>query len=289
MASWKRPLGAPDPSLEPMLPQSCAPDGPATLRIDDTARLVTIAMHCPAGLVGTRLGVSGFSGRSADVVLRVALRDGRVVHRVLRPGEPTYLVPVRPSALDTVTSYLGLGLEHIATGFDHLLFLLGIVVFATGSRQLVGMVTAFTMGHAVTLSVAALGRITLPAAPIEMGIALTIVTLAYELTRESGMDTTLLQRRPASLTFGFGLLHGLGFAGALREVGLPDREVLLALCGFNGGIELGQLAFVLAITLLTSLLRGVVPQRRSERVALAYVIGSVAACLVIERAGLWFG
>jgi HupE / UreJ protein len=285
---WKRPLTVPD-ALQPVLPASCTALGPAVTRTDTVARIAEMTLSCPAGIVGEQFVIDGLRDSRTDVLLRFALRDGRVLHHVLRPGAGGFRVPERPGRFEVSLSYLQLGLEHIGGGFDHLLFLLGLLALAPGGRALAGMVTAFTVGHGLTLSIAAVGGVPLPAAAIEVLIALTIVVLAYELTRGTAPEVTLLGRHPAALTFGFGLLHGLGFAGALREAGLPTGEVVLALIGFNAGIEAGQLAFVLASVLLHSLVRARWPVRGWGRVGLAYVVGSVAACLVLERAAVWIG
>src|SRR6185295_17321827 len=122
----------------------------------------------------------------------------------------------------------------------HLLFVFGLVLLAGGGRRLLGTVTAFTLGHSVTLSLAALGLIEVPARVIEVAIAATVFALAVELARSAPGDT-LMRRHPALMAGLFGLLHGLGFAAALREAGLPQGEIPLALASFNVGIELGQL------------------------------------------------
>jgi hydrogenase/urease accessory protein HupE len=148
---------------------------------------------------------------------------------------------------------------HIATGFDHLLFVFGLVLLARGTRRLLWTVTAFTAGHSVTLSLAALGVVRFPTAPIEVAIAGTILALAVELARgpveaDRSARESLLRRRPWAVAFAFGLLHGFGFAGALAAVGLPQEEIPVALFSFNVGIELGQVAFVALVLALRRLL-----------------------------------
>jgi hypothetical protein len=280
VVSWKQPLMA--AALTPVLPPACRPEGAPRVDADDVARTAMQTIRCSGPLAGATIGVAGPAARP-DVVVRVALADGRVLHHVLRPGEDGFVVPVRAGGLDVVRGYVRLGASHIAGGIDHVLFLLGLVAFAPGWRALAAMVTAFTAGHAVTISLAALGWARLPAAPVEVAIALTILLLALELTRLPGAPPGLLRRHPTTLTFGFGLLHGLGFAGALREVGLPAGEIALALAGFNLGIEAGQLAIVAAaatVGLVLATRRAVADHGRR---GLAYMVGSVAACLVVER------
>ncbi len=289
VVSWKRPLTATD-VLQPILPADCAPVASPVVRGDETARIVEVVVACREPLVGATVGVDGLAGSRADVLLRIVLRDGRVIHQVLRPAAPSFRVPEPLGALAISWSYVRLGAEHIAGGVDHLLFVLGLLVLAPSWRRLAGMITAFTTGHALTLSLAALGTTPLPAAPTEVLIALTILILADELVRAPRPDPpSLLQRHPAAITFGFGLLHGLGFAGALREAGLPPGEVVLALLGFNAGIESGQLAFVVVMIALARLTAMRWPTGRAGRTGVAYVLGTVAVCLVVERAAVMFG
>lgn len=284
--SWRQPVAAPANVVQPVLPAPCRPVGKPALRTDDVARVLDVTIACDGGLIGATFGVSGLAGSPANVLLRVALRDGRVVHHVFRPGDASFRVPERPHAIEIVASYLRLGVEHIAGGADHLLFLLGLVALAPTWRRLAGTVTAFTAGHAATLSAVTLGHVSLPSAPVEALIALTILVLAWELARGPQGAPTLLQRRPWTLTVACGALHGLGFAGALSEVGLPDREIPQALAGFNVGVEAGQLAFVVGIAVLSRPLAVRLAGWRHRRLALAYAIGSIAACLLLERTAL---
>jgi hydrogenase/urease accessory protein HupE len=202
-----------------------------------------------AGIIGARFGVRGLAESGTNALLRIALRDGRRVQAVLRADAPTFVVPERASPLDAFRDYLRLGVLHIATGFDHLLFVFGLMLLARDVRRLLFTVTAFTAGHSVTLSLAALGFVRFPPAPIELAIAVTILVLAIELARDPAAEggaerESPLRRRPWAVAFAFGLLHGFGFAGALAQVGLPQEEIPVALLAFNVGIELGQVAFV---------------------------------------------
>jgi hydrogenase/urease accessory protein HupE len=167
-------------------------------------------------------------------------------------------IPARPRVFDVARDYVRLGVAHILTGPDHLLFVFGLVLLAGTTRRIVATVTAFTLGHSITLSLAALGLVVVPSRPIEVAIAATVLALAVELARPRAA-TSLVHRRPWLMAAAFGLLHGLGFAAALREAGLPEGEVPLALFSFNVGIELGQIAFVLAVLVLRRAIRGVAP------------------------------
>jgi hydrogenase/urease accessory protein HupE len=165
------------------------------------------------------------------------------------------VVAGEPSRMDVLRDYAKLGIKHIATGLDHLLFVFGLLLLTGGTRLLLATITAFTIGHSVTLALAALEIIKVPQAPIEVVIAVTIYVLAVELARDVAPQSTLLRRRPWAMAFSFGLLHGLGFAGALREAGLPANDVPLALLSFNVGIEIGQVAFVSIVLAATAMLR----------------------------------
>jgi hydrogenase/urease accessory protein HupE len=243
----QQPAGA---EIAPELPERCVPAERPRVETDEQSVTVRWTADCGAeGIVGARFGVLGLAESGTNALLRVALRDGRHVQAVLHAGAPSFEVPARASALGAFRDYLRLGALHIATGFDHLLFVFGLVLLAGSTRRLLWTVTAFTAGHSVTLSLAALGIVRFPSAPIEAAIAVTILVLALELARGpvepgSAAHESALRRRPWAVAFAFGLLHGFGFAGALAGIGLPQEEIPVALFSFNVGIELGQLAFV---------------------------------------------
>src|SRR5207249_1146814 len=188
---------------------------------------------------------------------------------------------------DVVRGYVTLGIEHILTGPDHLLFVFGLLLLVSASRLLVKTITAFTLGHSLTLSAAALHFANVPSRPIEVLIAASVLTLAVELARDAGRPT-MLRRFPWAMAVAFGLLHGFGFAGALAEAGLPPGDVPLALLCFNVGIELGQLAFVGALLAAGALLGRWVPvmAERSARVAV-YAMGMLSAFWCFERLAVW--
>jgi hydrogenase/urease accessory protein HupE len=183
-----------------------------------------------------------------------------------------------------IWAYLGLGVEHILFGVDHLLFVLCLLLLVREIRKLLATVTAFTLAHSITLAAATLGFVRVPAAPVEATIALSIVFLARELSRGEHLRSAVTRSYPWLVAFSFGLLHGLGFAGALAEVGLPQREIPLALFAFNVGVELGQLAFIATVLFLVRGFR-LLPLRMPSwsSVAAGYAIGSVAAFWVFAR------
>src|SRR5205823_4496258 len=157
-----------------------------------------------------------------DALVRVHLTDGRLTQAVLRGDAPVFVVPHRSGRWQVGETYVTLGIEHILTGLDHLLFVLGLVLLVRGTRRLIATVTSFTLGHSVTLSLAVLGFVHIPPQPVEALIAVTIFAVAIELAREVEGRKLWLGRIPWAMAFCFGLLHGLGFAGALAQVGLPE-------------------------------------------------------------------
>jgi hydrogenase/urease accessory protein HupE len=275
-ALWKR--GA-QSEAEPVFPVRCRELG----RRDSSRegeRIEVRVLDCASGLAGGEIGVRALAGMGEDALLRVELADGRAFSAVLRPGAELFAIPAAAQGGAALRGYVALGVEHIALGFDHLLFVLGLFLLAGSARRIAAAVTAFTAAHSLTLSLAALGFVHLPAPPVEACIALSVALLAAELARGEGRS--FLRQRPWTGAFAFGLLHGLGFAGGLAELGLPPREVPLALFGFNAGVELGQLAFVAVLALLAALVR---PPRR----VLAYAMGTAAMFLCADRVAAFFG
>lgn len=248
--------------LVPLWPQACAVDGRA--------------LHCPAGLKG-ELGVQGVGQRYSAVLAKVWWRDGGARVYTLTAAQPRVQLygaaEDRRARGEIAAAYFRLGVEHILTGFDHLLFVLGLLFLVGFRRQLLWTITAFTAAHSLTLASAALGWLTLRPPPVEASIALSIVLVAGEALHGR---RTLARRWPAALAFLFGLVHGLGFAGALQEIGLPRQALATALVTFNLGVEAGQLACVGAALLLWLGVRRWPAVARARTPAL-YGIGSIAA------------
>jgi hydrogenase/urease accessory protein HupE len=283
---WKTPLQQPAGSdLRPELPAGCRRVSEPEVGGDGSALTRRWRASCGAGgVVGRRFAVRGLREARSDALLRLELADGRRVQAVLGADAPEFEVPARQRPSDVARAYLALGARHILEGLDHLLFVLGLVLLLRGARPLLWTITAFTLGHSATLSLAALGAIALPSRPVELAIAASILVLAVELAEGERGRRSLLRRAPWAMAAAFGLLHGLGFAGALAEAGLPQEEVPLALCSFNLGIELGQLAFVLAVVCVRRALRPLAAAGPAwlARVP-AYGIGTLAAYWICER------
>jgi hydrogenase/urease accessory protein HupE len=285
--TWKIPLlrlvGA---ELRASLPADCPPTGVPTVVEDNESVTSGWTIDCgAAGITGKRVGVDGLGTAKTDALLRLELADGRALDSVLRARDPALVVPGPDAHLALATRYVALGVEHILTGYDHLLFVFGLLLLAAGSGALIATITAFTLGHSLTLTLAVLDVARVPPAPVEVLIAASIFVLAVELARGSDGGGTLMRRRPWLMAAAFGLLHGLGFAGTLRAAGLPSQAIPSALLGFNAGIEIGQLAFVLSIVAATAVTRPLWRGLPSASRALPiYAMGSLAACWMIQRA-----
>jgi hypothetical protein len=283
---WRQPRAQPaNAPLTPVLPQACRQVSTPSVNSSDTHVTQRWDLDCARQrLEGARLGVDGLTARQTDALLRVHLADGRLVQAVLRPGTPFITVPPQAGPLGVAWDYGVLGVEHILSGFDHLLFILGLVLLVHGRRRLLATITAFTLGHSVTLGLAVLGVVQIPPAPIEALIAVSILLVAVDLARAAQGRALGTGRRPWTIAGAFGLLHGLGFAGALAQVGLPASGIPLALVSFNMGIEVGQLGFV-ALVLAGRSTLGWLQERwqRADALLPAYTIGTLAAFWVYER------
>jgi hydrogenase/urease accessory protein HupE len=240
-------------------------------------------VRCGAqGLTGT-LSVDGVGKGYSAVLVKVTWADGQKRVYTLSAAQPEVRLwgsaDDRRGMGEIATAYGALGVEHILTGFDHLLFVIALLFLVGFGRRLLWTITAFTAAHSLTLGLSALGWITLRRPPVEAAIALSIVLVAAEAlhTRE-----TLSRRWPALVALLFGLVHGLGFAGALEEIGLPQNHLLVALLTFNLGVEAGQLLVVGLAWGLYRLAKDR-PQWVPARVAALYAIGAVAAYWSIDR------
>jgi hydrogenase/urease accessory protein HupE len=240
------------------------------------------------GLAGKRIEFVGLQLTITDVLVRVQTLDGQDSTTLIHPAQPWFEPPTAPSKVRVARAYLRLGIEHIWGGVDHLLFILALMILVKGTRRLIATVTAFTLAHSITLAGATLGFVHVPQQPVEACIALSIVFVATEIVHARQGWQGWTERWPWIVAFTFGLLHGFGFAGALREVGLPQTAIPVALLFFNVGVEIGQLLFITAVLSVISLgrwlvRRAAIPQPAwSWRVA-PYSIGGVAAFWMIQR------
>lgn len=236
------------------------------------------------GLVGQTVAIEGNAVGVTDVIARVERLDGTSQVERLQPGSLQFQVQPPTGTLEVAWSYLVLGVEHILAGIDHLLFVLALLLIVRGSWRIVATITAFTVAHSITLVAATLGWVRVPGPPVEAIIALSIVFVASEVVHGLRGKQGLTARAPWVVAFSFGLLHGLGFAGALAEVGLPQKAIPVALLMFNVGVELGQLMFVAVVLAAGAILGRLVVTRPAWATGvIAYAIGSVAAFWTLER------
>jgi len=258
---------------------TAAAEFPAPCRMDGAY------LECgPSGLIGA-IAVQWLDGTLTRLIVEIDWRNGTHVMRVLTASAPRFMVygvprsglaSVAPIALD----YTWLGIEHILSGFDHLLFVIALAILVRQRRALFATITAFTVAHSLTLACTALGMLSVPVAPVEATIALSIVLVCAECLSPK---ESLTRRAPWLVAFAFGLLHGLGFASALLEIGLPEQHLPAALLSFNLGVELGQLSVIAWVILLRALIARTKLQRAWQQRALVYAMGGVAAFWSIAR------
>jgi hydrogenase/urease accessory protein HupE len=205
---------------------------------------------CSGGLAGRTIRIDGLEATLTDVLVRVERLDGSSQVTRVTSSAPAFVVEAIPRRLEVARTYLVLGVEHILTGIDHLLFVSGLLLLVTGVRRLLLTVSAFTLSHTVTLTLATLGFVHVPPPPVEAVIALSILFVAFEVLRKESHPSGLAQRKPWLVAFSFGLLHGLGFAGGLSAAGLPAGHIPLALGFFSAGVEVGHFSFVAVALML---------------------------------------
>jgi hydrogenase/urease accessory protein HupE len=283
--TWKTPkLKVPGSKLKPILPDRCKSLSQPTLSEEGTARIYTWRIDCgERGLSNASIGADGIAESRTDVIVHIELADGRTYRSILTDAKPRWTVPEVQSDWDVFTNYARLGFAHILSGLDHLSFIFGLMLLVS-VRRLFWVVTAFTIGHSITLALSALDVVRVRQRPVEILIALSIGIVAWEVVRFANAERTSFVKLPVMMAATFGLLHGLGFAGALRELGLPQGAIPLSLFSFNVGIEVGQLAFVALALVPVALVSSPGSRSRTFRIVSAYVIGALAFYWVFERA-----
>ena len=244
----------------------------------------------PNGLAARRIELVGLQMTITDVLVRVEMADGRRFTTVARPSQPWVEIAASQSALAVAGAYVVHGIQHISFGVDHLLFLLGLLLIVKDRWMLLKTVTAFTVAHSITLAIATLGYANAPVVPLNAAIALSILFLGPEIIRSWRGATSLTIERPWIVAFLFGLIHGFGFAGALTSAGLPPMDLPIALLGFNVGVEIGQVAFVLLVVLLERSFRQLeIRWPRWAEMLPGYAVGSLGAFWTIQRTAILFG
>jgi hydrogenase/urease accessory protein HupE len=282
---WKVPaLGDLRLGIYVRMPASCRPKAEPVRTIQAGSFFERWSVACAGGLKGQEISIDGLTSSVTDALARIEYRDGTTEVARINPEFPTILVAGAQSRLEVAKTYLLLGVEHILTGFDHLLFVLALMLLIRDLWMLAKTITAFTIAHSVTLAGATLGYFSLPQKPVEAAIALSIAFVASELIKIKAGERRLSQDYPWIVAFAFGLLHGFGFAGALKETGLPQLDIPLALLMFNVGVEAGQLLFVAAILMVVRAATVLVTLPVVlTRLAAAYLIGSISMVWFVTR------
>jgi hydrogenase/urease accessory protein HupE len=286
---WKVPsMGDAVPKIQPVFPSSFTVE---ILKIPNQIAgsvIYSYKIFSDESLQGKVLTIKGLNKTLIDVLVHVTYLNGQKVTIMLQPDKYSSVIPGETSKLDVIKTYTKLGIEHILFGIDHLLFVLALIIITKGAWKIIKTITAFTLAHSITLSLAILGIVNFSPPPVEAVIALSIVFLAVEIIREMNGEKTLTGQKPWLVAFTFGLLHGFGFAGALANIGLPQNEIPWALAFFNVGVELGQIAFVLIALAVIKLLSYKKDWPDFVKKIPTYAIGSMAAFWLIERVvGFW--
>jgi hypothetical protein len=244
----------------------------------------------PGGLSGKRIELAGLQMTITDALVRVEMADGSNFTTIVRPSQPWVEIAASQSALEVAGAYVLHGIQHISFGVDHLLFVLGLLLIVRDRWMLLKTVTAFTLAHSITLAIATFGWANAPVLPLNAAIALSILFLGPEIVRSWRDETSLTIEKPWIVAFLFGLLHGFGFAGALTNAGLPRHDLPLALLGFNVGVELGQVAFVLLVVLLERSFRQLeIRWPRWAEMLPGYAVGALGAFWTMQRTAILFG
>lgn len=288
-AIWKLPNKTADRgSLLPFFPDACELEDLQAPVAVGTGRSQSFKLHCTEPLFERIVGIKGMGPGSSGVLLRIQFLDGQIVHQMLGSQTSQLIIPSKQSVGTIFAQYIWLGIEHLLQGIDHVLFVITLAILVGWRKQLFWTITLFTLGHSVTLTLTALGFIQFPVFFIEAMIALSIAWAAADVIRDNVSDgnntSGLLKKRPWLMSGGFGLLHGMGFAGALSAIGLPQQALTLSLAAFNIGIEIGQL---LVIAIFFALVYAVykigltIPPRL--KTAACYAIGVVGAIWFWQR------
>ena len=269
--------------IVPNLPENCGISGRIKRKVHAGSVEGTSNLVCRGAIFGKNIGVSDM-GQSSEMLVRIAAQGKPVQFYRLTPSGPSVTIAGGTQAHRLFASYLKLGVEHILTGWDHLLFVVALVLLVRRPAPVIKAATAFTLAHSLTLAGTTLGFIGLPQRPVEALIALSIIFLALEIVKGDEWQDSFARRFPWVVSFLFGLVHGFGFAGALHEIGLPEGEVPISLFAFNIGVELGQLIIIGAVIAVQRIIerlsaKTIVPAMRTA----AYIIGITSSYWLIDR------
>ena len=275
---WKQPVKQNTRlPIDPIFPEGCELRDAVAPEVTAGALIHHWVTECD--LTSATIHINGLARTLTDVMVRIEHLDGSSDDYILRPESPTLdLATAQPPTF----SYLIIGVEHLVFGIDHVLFVIGLFLFIKSPIALLKTITAFTVAHSITLALSVLELVKLEQGPVEAIIALSILFLARELVQEEEKRSALTRGRPWIMAFTFGLLHGLGFAGALQDIGLPDDSLWVSLLLFNVGLELGQILVIVILAAFMWLMRRIDLTVWMTRYA-AWLMGIVAAYWTIDR------
>ncbi len=284
---WKTPKSIPDFNVpELVFPRDCESVSRETMSGIPGAYVNKQIFNCPRGIAGKTIGFEfPILTPSVSALIRVQTLEGTKHTKLLKAGEHSWQVPEKEDRLSVAKQYTLLGITHIWEGWDHLLFLVCLLIIAGTTRRILITITGFTIAHSITLGLSALNIVNISVPPVEAVIALSIVFLATEIAGQK--RDTLTYKFPLMVAVLFGLLHGFGFASVLKDIGLPQTQIPVSLLFFNVGVEIGQVIFIACLLGLYKLLQAISGTqaksiRRLEKPA-AYAVGSIAAFWLIER------
>jgi hydrogenase/urease accessory protein HupE len=263
------------PSVTPAFEAGCTLERQASLGSDRS-----FALGCDRPIAGLTMRIEGLGPVVSDAVVWISLEDGASFSHLVSFDHPSWTIPSASAPLATIRRYVSLGVRHIFTGVDHLLFLLALGLALRRPRSVIVAETAFTLSHTLSFSASALGWIVVSPAAAEACIALSLVLVAVECARAP--EPRMSPRRGAALALTFGLVHGLGFAGGLAEIGLPPRGIASALAGFALGVEAGQVAFLAVVLGLLAVLARLRAQRGFAWLG-SYAVGAAGSFLLLCR------
>jgi hypothetical protein len=288
---WKKPArGDLILSIDPIFPPECRVVGIGSEDVRGGAYIARGTLECEGGLTDKTLEIAGLETTLTDVLVRVHYADGQQETHLVQPNQTSFVVGGPSGVVARVAAYLQLGVEHIALGVDHLLFVLGLLLIVGSTKTLIKTITAFTVAHSITLGVATLGLARAPELPLNAVIALSILFLGPEIVRVWRGETSFTIRHPWVVAFAFGLMHGFGFASGLTAMGLPTNEIPLALLFFNVGVELGQLAFVFVVLGLNRSFQSLeIRWPRWAELVPGYAVGTLGAFWFIQRTAILVG
>lgn len=290
LLEWKLPVAASQvrsaaPLAQPVIPSNCRFVSDPVQRAAALALFGRAELQCDGALAGERFGLTELVG-NADAIARFVPREQPVQTFRLTAASPGAVILSQPSQGAVLRDYFVIGAEHILFGWDHLLFVIALLLLVREPWPVIKAATAFTIAHSITLVATTLGYAGLPSRPVEALIALSIVFLAVEvamIVRDPSCET-FTRKAPWIVAFGFGLVHGFGFAGALSDIGLPEGEIAIALAAFNIGVEAGQLLIIAAVMALLALVIRVAPKAELPAIQMAtYAIGITGSFWLIER------